>query len=88
MNQVWLVYKDTCPECEGKEKGEVIRQLFPRYDFCTKDCGILLHIPSWREPEKMVSAVCWQIGDGPIQKMITEHYESLSAAVSVFVANH
>ena len=48
----YLIYKDECPECPTEPKGEVIRQIFSRYDFCSKNCGILLHIPSWREPEK------------------------------------
>lgn len=80
----WLIYRDECPECPTEPKGEVVRQLFSRYDFCSKNCGILLHIPSWRKPEEKVSAVCWQVGDGEKQKMTREHYQSLSLAVKKF----
>jgi len=80
----WLIYRDKCPECPTEPKGEVIRQIFPRYDVCSKNCGILLNIPSWREPEKKVSAVCWRVGNGPEQKMTLEHYQSLSLAVKKF----
>ncbi len=79
----FLIYEDTCPECG---KGKVIRQLFPRYDYCSKNCGILLSVPSWREPEKKVFAVCYQIGDGEWQKMTYEHFQSLSLAVKNRVA--
>ena len=75
----FLIYEDTCPECK---EGKVIRQLFPRYDYCSKNCGILLLIPSWRESEQKTSAVCWQVGDGDWQKMTQEHYELLSTVVN------
>ena len=80
----YLIYKDECPECKTEPKGEVVRQVFSRYGFCSKNCGILLMIPSWREPEEKVSAVCWQVGDGPKQKMTWEHYQNLSSAVEKF----
>ena len=79
----FLIYEDKCPECG---EGKVIRQLFSQYDYCSKNCGILLNIPSWREPEKKVSAVCYQIGDGKWQKMTHEHFQSLSLAVKNRVA--
>ena len=79
-----LIYKDECPECPTEPKGEVIRQIFSRYNFCSKNCGILLRIPSWREPEKKVSAVHWQVGGGEKQKMTREHYQSLSLALEKF----
>jgi len=74
----FLIYEDACPECG---EGKVIRQLFPRYNYCSNNCGILLNVPSWREPEQKVSAVCWQVGDGQLQKMTREHYELLSTTV-------
>ena len=80
----WLIYRDKCPECPTEPKGEVIRQIFPRYDVCSKNCGILLNIPSWREPEKKVFAVKYRIGEGEWQKMTIEHYQSLSLAVKKF----
>lgn len=76
----FLIYENTCPECK---EGKVIRQLFPRYDYCSKNCGILLLVPSWREPEQKVSTVCWQVGDGQLQKMTREHYEFLSAVINI-----
>ena len=79
----FLIYEDTCPECG---EGKVIRQLFSRYDYCSKNCGILLHIPSWRESEQKTSAVCWQVGDGEKQKMTREHFQNLSLAVKNRVA--
>jgi len=81
---IWLIYGDECPECKTEPKGEVVRQLFPRYDYCSKNCGILLFIPSWREPEQKVSAVCWQVGDGGWQKMTAGHYNDLLSAVKKF----
>ena len=80
----YLTYIDKCPECPTEPKGEVIRQIFSRYDFCSKNCGILLNIPSWREPEKKVFAVKYRIGEGEWQKMTIEHYQSLSLAVKKF----
>lgn len=79
---MYLVYTDVCPECGGS----IIRQGFPRYSMCREECGILLNIPSWREPEQKVSTVCWQVGDGERQKMTWEHYEFLSAAMSIAAA--
>jgi len=80
----YLIYKDECPECTTEPKGEVVRQVFSRYDFCSKNCGILLFIPSWREPKQKVSAVTYRIGEGEWQKMTREHYQSLSSAVEKF----
>ncbi|MFH1393011.1 MAG: hypothetical protein ABIG73_01345 [Patescibacteria group bacterium] len=80
---MFLIYEDMCPECSG---GKVIRQLLPRYDVCSKNCGILLIVPSWREPEQKVSAVSWQVGDEGWQKMTREHYEFLSAAINIAAA--
>jgi len=82
----YLIYKDECPECPTEPKGEVIRQIFSRYDFCSKNCGILLNIPSWREPEKKVFAVTYRIGEGEWQKMTREDYEAFSAVVSAAAA--
>jgi len=77
-----LVYTDVCPECGGS----IIRQGFSRYSMCRDQCGILLNIPSWREPGQKVSAVCWQVGDGERQKMTWEHYEMLSAMIKINLA--
>jgi len=79
----YLVYFDKCPECKN---GEIVRLLFSRYGYCSENCGILLHIPSWRESEKKVSAVCWQVGDEPLQKMTWEHYEMLSVVINIAAA--
>ena len=73
-----------CPECGGN----IIRQIFPRFSMCSNQCGILLDIPSWRESEKAVSAVRFQIGDGPEQKMTWEHYLSLNEAVKIFCSKY
>ena len=82
----WLIYRDECPECKTEPKGEVVRQIFSRYDFCSKNCGILLLIPSWREPKQKVSAVCWQVGDEEKQKMTREDFDAFSAIVSAVAA--
>ena len=42
----WLIYRDKCPECPTEPKGEVIRQIFSRYDFCSKNCGMERNKPS------------------------------------------
>lgn len=80
---MYFIYEDICPECTMEPKGKVVRQIFSRYGYCSKNCGVLLLIPSWREPEQKVSTVCWQVGDGNLQRMTREHYEFLSVLMGI-----
>ena len=82
----WLVYKDKCPECKTEPKGEVVRQIFSRRGYCSKNCGILLFIPSWKKPEEKVSAVCLRVGDGPLRKITRNKYVSLLKTFNIAAA--